>query len=134
MMDWIKRWGPAILFMSVIFLFSATPGKELPEFGGWDLLAKKGGHMLGYALLASAYYYAVTKSKSPARLHFILALCMAVLYAGSDEFHQRFVPGRNPSLVDVGIDAIGGLIGIAVFSLVRKIQSTQQAEANASSK
>jgi len=134
MMDWIKRWGPAILFMAVIFLFSATPGTELPEFGGWDLFAKKGGHMLGYALLASAYYYAVTKGKSPARLHYILALCMAVLYAGSDEFHQRFVPGRSPSLFDVGIDTVGGLIGITVFSLVRKIQSTQRAEVNASSK
>jgi VanZ family protein len=133
-MDWLRHWGPAIFFMAVIFLCSAMPGTEVPEFGGWDLLAKKGGHMLGYALLASANYYALTKGKSPARLHSILALCMAVLYAFSDEFHQRFVPGRSPSLFDVGIDTIGALIGVTLFVFVRKIQSVQQSDAKAASK
>jgi VanZ family protein len=131
MMEWIKRWGPAIFFMAVIFLFSATPGKELPVFGGWDLLAKKGGHMLGYAILASSYYYAVARNKIPSPIHFILALCMAVLYACSDEFHQSFVPGRSPSLIDVGIDTAGGFFGLIAFCIVRRKQSAQQADAKA---
>jgi hypothetical protein len=133
MMHWIKRWGPAILFMITIFLFSATPGKELPQFGGWDFFAKKGGHMLGYALLASAYYYGITKSKNPVLIHFIMAFCMAVIYAASDEFHQRFVAGRTPSLYDIGIDAVGGFIGITAFCLIRKGQTPRPADANAES-
>ena len=134
MREWIMRWGPAIIFMSVIFAFSAMPDRDLPEFGGWDYVAKKGAHMLGYALLASSYYYAISKGKSPTKQHFILALCLTALYAASDEWHQSFVPGRNPSLVDVGFDTIGGFIGITVFCVVRKYQYAQQAAANASPK
>ncbi|MDX8334918.1 VanZ family protein [Candidatus Cetobacterium colombiensis] len=35
-----------------------------------------------------------------------------ILYALSDEYHQRFVPGRGASLTDVGIDTLGGICGI----------------------
>ena len=48
------------------------------------------------------------------------ALC-ALLYACSDEFHQRFVPGRSCELRDVCIDFSGALLGIllsTVFSLL----------------
>jgi len=89
--------------------------------------------MLGYALLASAYYYGITKSKNPVLIHFIMAFCMAVIYAASDEFHQRFVAGRTPSLYDIGIDAVGGFIGITAFCLIRKGQTPRPADANAES-
>mgnify|MGYP007068801999 CR=1 FL=1 len=48
----LQRWGPALVLMLAIFLFSNTPSTEIPNLGGWDRLVKKGGHMLGYALLA----------------------------------------------------------------------------------
>jgi VanZ family protein len=48
-----------------------------------------------------------------------LALGFTVLYAMTDEFHQGFVAGRHPSLVDVGIDATGALIAVVVVSLIR---------------
>jgi VanZ family protein len=130
MMDWIRRWGPAIFFMVVIFLFSAMPGAELPDLGGWDIFAKKGGHMLGYALLASAYCYAINTYRSASRLQYILALCMATLYAVSDEWHQKYIPGRNSSFYDVCIDTAGGLIGIAIFYFVRKRFYAQPAAVN----
>jgi VanZ family protein len=41
------------------------------------------------------------------RPHLALAAC--VLYALLDEGHQIFVPGRTPSLYDVGIDFSGAL-------------------------
>ena len=119
-MTWVKRWGPAILIMLVIFLISGTPGTDLPDFGGWDLLTKKGGHVLGYALLAVAYCYAVNNDKRPKGLQVVLAALMTVLYALSDEWHQRFVPGRNSSLIDVCIDTAGGLMGVSAYWLVRK--------------
>ena len=88
--------------------------------------------MLGYALLASAYYFAINKGKIQTSLHFILAICLAAIYASSDEWHQSFVPGRHCSLVDVGIDTLGGSIGVTVFCLVRKMLSMRRAAANAS--
>jgi len=134
MMAWIKRWGPAVFFMAVIFLISGTPGSELPEFGVWDILAKKGGHLLGYAVLGSASYYGVNYGRSATIRHFILAALMTILYAVSDEWHQKYVPGRNSSFLDICIDAIGGLIGIAIICLLRKSQSNRHAAADSCSK
>ena len=56
-MSKLVRWFPAILMMALIYLASATPSDELPNYGFWDTLIKKGGHMTGYGLLASAYWY-----------------------------------------------------------------------------
>jgi VanZ family protein len=123
MTSWIYRWGPAIVIMSIIFVASSTPGSDIPGFGYWDMFFKKGGHMLGYALLASAVYHALNNSKRSIKLRFVLVLCIVALYAASDEFHQRFTPGRTPSFRDIGIDVAGGLIGIAVMRFVQKRRS-----------
>ncbi|HRQ24773.1 MAG TPA: hypothetical protein PLF42_15205, partial [Anaerolineales bacterium] len=48
----VPRWLPAVVLMLVIFGFSSRPGDDLPSFGGWDYFVKKGGHGLGYGLLA----------------------------------------------------------------------------------
>ncbi len=44
----------------------------------------------------------------------ISALGTTVLYAVSDEIHQRFVAGRSGELRDVCIDSIGAVFGVAV--------------------
>jgi VanZ family protein len=100
----LLRWLPAVLIMAVIFGFSSTPATRLPNFGLLDFVVKKGGHMLGYALLALAYWYGLRLEKS----RWWLALLFALLYAVSDEFHQSFVPGRHPSWVDVFLFDGGG--------------------------
>ncbi len=119
MRDWIRRWGPALVVMALIFIASATPGRELPKFGVWDVFLKKGGHMLGYALLAVAYCHALNNGKGAKRFQFITAVCLAILYAISDEFHQTFTPGRTASAADVCIDTAGGSIGLTIWHLVR---------------
>lgn len=114
MNGWIYRWGPAILLMTIIFIASATPGSSMPELGYWDYVVKKGGHMLGYALLAASYYHALCGEKNAPKWRFILAMFLTILFAASDEYHQKFTPGRSASPIDVGIDTAGGLIGFAV--------------------
>jgi VanZ family protein len=41
-----------------------------------------------------------------------------VFYALTDEIHQSFVPGRTPLLFDIGVDSLGGLVGIGVWRRV----------------
>jgi VanZ family protein len=113
------RWLPAIVIMAVIFGFSSTRSTKLPSFGLLDFVVKKGGHMLGYGLLALAYWYGLRFQKK----RWWLALLFAILYALSDEFHQSFVPGRHPSWVDVlGFDGGGALIALSLGNVwsVRK--------------
>jgi VanZ family protein len=106
--------------MALIFIASALPGSELPDYGIWDTLVKKGGHMLGYALLATAFHHGLGNGKNSARFRYAASFAMIVLYAISDEWHQKFTPGRNASPGDVCIDAVGGFIGLTVWPLIQR--------------
>ena len=108
--------------MAAIFFFSSIPGNDMPGFGLFDLLVKKGGHALGYALLALSVLHALQPLWAPAPpplKMLLLAWAFTLLYAASDEFHQSFVPGRMASWVDVMIDATGAFLGLAVFRFWR---------------
>jgi VanZ family protein len=120
MKEWIKRWGPAILVMGIIFFASNTPSTDIPGFGIADFFVKKGGHMLGYALLAAAYFHALDNGKRNQRILIFITIISAILYAASDEFHQAFIPGRTPAIMDICVDAIGSFLGIAAFCFVRR--------------
>ena len=43
------------------------------------------------------------------------SLAFGAFYAGTDEFHQYFVPGRSARLFDVGIDSLGVMTGILIY-------------------
>ena len=114
----ILRWTPAVVMMGLIFLASSTPASQLPYFGAIDLLVKKGGHAIGYALLGLSYFYALPSRLSiPYRA--VMALLMAILFSLSDEFHQSFVEGRTSTVRDVLIDTGGAMLALfaaAVYS------------------
>lgn len=113
----ISKWLPAFLMMIVIFLMSARTSAELPNFQWADAMVKKGGHMLGYALLAVLYWRALDLKRETRWVAWLLA----ILYALTDEFHQSFVPGRHPSMWDIVIfDNIGALLSLGLASLYRK--------------
>ena len=117
MRNQISKWFPALLVMLVIFYFSAQPSSDLPIFGWADAIFKKGGHMIGYALLALSYWRALDYKPEKRWTVWFLAMLYAVTY----EFHQSFVPGRHPSLWDVVIfDNFGALISLWFASLYRK--------------
>ena len=116
---WLWRWFPALVMMGAIFAASSFTKKEIPNFGAWDLLAKKGGHALGYALLGAAYLRGLAAGRRPNWRLAALALAAVALYAVSDEFHQRFVSGRNSSPVYVLIDTCGAAAGTAAWAFIQ---------------
>lgn len=103
--------------MLVIFLFSGQPGSEVPTFDWADRIIKKGGHMIGYGLLALSYWRAFDFKEEKRWIAWLLA----VLYAVMDETHQSFVPGRNSAIWDVIIfDNFGALIALWFIYYYRK--------------
>ena len=113
----ILRWLPAVSIMVAIFGFSSLPSPEVPSFGLWDPVVEKGAHIMGYGLLALAFWYALRFDKRRKWL----VLLLAVLYAITDEFHQSFVSGRHSSWVDVFIfDGSGASLMLLGVSWIRK--------------
>lgn len=110
---------------SLIFVLSSLTSSEIQDTS--SLLARLPFvhillhpvfvHMVLYALLA-ALAYSLVASLLPARklstLHvWLVTLAFCVAYGAGDELHQSFVPGRDMSLLDLGVDAAGALVGIA---------------------
>lgn len=111
----LRSWGPSLLVMAIIFGFSSLPSADLPVFGLYDFLVKKGSHFSGYALLGLANLRGFHRAGAGQGLRpYLLAFLLAVLYSATDEFHQSFVPGRHPLLTDIGIDSLGALTALAV--------------------
>ena len=119
----LLRWGPVLVVMLLIFLASDTPGSSIPTFGIIDYVVKKGGHMTGYALLSMACLHGLTGKNRPNRTRVAAAVAIAVLYAITDEFHQTLTPGRTASITDVGIDAIGAILGVFAWIGIRRRHS-----------
>lgn len=111
----VVAWLLALGWMAVIFTLSAQSSFPLQTETVLDILLRKVGHFLEYALLGILLLRALTRSGirgGPAQL---LALALAGSYAMSDEVHQAFTPQRTPSAIDVGIDVLGSTAGVFLW-------------------
>jgi VanZ family protein len=105
------RWLPVLLWMGLIFFLSSR--QTLPKPPGVSAnLEAIAGHLTVYAVLALLLCRALGGRGWPWRRRAALAFALAVLYGLSDEWHQSFVPGRDASPFDVGVDAIGAAIAL----------------------
>jgi len=140
----LKYWLPLILWMAVIFgastrlgspnntsyffrplmhwLFPNMPEERLEQIHH-DV--RKTAHFVEYAILGVLAWRTLHRDPAfgsfSAGRRFWLALLFCALYASSDEFHQRFVPTRQPAVQDVLLDTCGSAFGLlAVWSLRRR--------------
>ena len=85
-------------------------------------LMRKAAHLTVYGIFAMLLYYSLGGARSR-EWQWKTALGAALIAGGyslTDEFHQLFVPGRGPSIVDSGIDTVGACLGmILVFASYR---------------
>ena len=86
---------------------------------GWFAIVK-GWHAAEYALLFWFLKRALGRVEAThPRRTIAPAFLACVLFAGSDEYHQSFVPGRNGTTLDVGIDGLGAGLA-ALISIDRE--------------
>jgi len=112
--------GPAMLWLSVIFLFSSYPTVKTSELYWWDFLIKKTAHIVEYFILAVLVFRSLLFYKGrtlAVKTIFIICFLFCFLYGVSDEFHQSFIPGREARLRDVLIDSAG--IALAIWYIKR---------------
>jgi VanZ family protein len=109
----LDLWLPPIVFMGVIFAFSAQPSLD-SGLGLVDQIGRKLIHFAEYALLCFLWWRALVTVTSADRA-LVLAFLLASGYAATDEYHQTFVDGRHGSTVDWLIDSAGA--GAAALTL-----------------
>lgn len=139
MMSFLRWWLPLLVWMVVIFSASADAqstqrtSRFLEPFLRWlwpaisaegiDVVrwvVRKGAHVTEYAILAWLWWRALSRpARGTARPWSWStagwALLAVFLYAATDELHQAFVPNRTGRLMDVIIDTVGGVVGLALI-------------------
>lgn len=113
----LYRWAVVLAWMALIFFLSAQPELPHPESHWLDLLMSGGAHFGVYGVLAFLLCWALGGGPRGMALAFGLAL----LYGVSDEFHQAFVPGRVPDVLDLVSDGLGAAAGLAAWGMLRRI-------------
>ena len=125
------RWSTVILWMGLIFALSSISSIETRLEPTYDFTLKKLAHVTVYGILTIFLFRALQihiKRKGYALLTTVL---VTVLYACSDEWHQTFVPGREGTLRDVVIDAVGAAsmsIWLSRESLYRRELSAAESQ------
>jgi VanZ family protein len=102
----MRRYGPPLLLMALIFVFSAQPDLN-SGLGVWDTIGRKLIHATTYGVLFLLWWRALGRTWP--------AVAITLLYAISDEYHQTFVHGRHGSPLDVAVDMAGVLIAIGLI-------------------
>lgn len=109
-------WGTAIFLMSTSYFSAANTSRIIEPILRWLMpgisaatvtsihwFIRKSAHFTEYLV----FFWLLVRGPMQRRPHVALAVC--VLYAFLDEGHQILVPGRTPSIYDVGIDFSGAL-------------------------
>lgn len=108
---------PLVLYAALIIFVSSLSHLKSPEIGPFSL--DKLAHTAEYALLAflmvrSFSQLAAFRRWSSAAL---VSLLILVIFAAADEYHQKFVAGRNADGFDLLADIFGGSVVILIYYL-----------------
>jgi VanZ family protein len=115
-----------IPFLRRIFPAASPHALSLMHIG-----IRKMAHITEFAVLSTAVFHGVRGERFGWRWQWaLITLIIAVSYAGFDEWHQSFVPAREPRFRDVLIDSTGALLAQALVWVYAKLHrnSVQSAD------
>ncbi|MFF2093552.1 VanZ family protein [Paenibacillus sp. NPDC058174] len=118
----VLRFIPAVIWMAVIFTLSSRTGNEvgslLPFFQQFfpSMESFDWGHYVSYFVLAATIDFGIGKRAD--RLVWKIAIVLLCgLYGVTDEYHQSFVDGRTPDIMDIRNDMIGAAVWVLLISI-----------------
>lgn len=112
-----RRLVTLALLLAVIVAASSIPNLRFLPVEAADVVVRKIGHVVVYGAAAFvASDLAVTPRWAAWRrvAPWLVVVLIAVLALG-DELNQMRVVGREPSLVDVMLDVLGGVSGVVAW-------------------
>ncbi len=118
-----KKWlvyFPLIIYWFLLFVATTLPGADLPKTGVSDKIE----HFTAYFILAVLFNLALMfQNKYPKikKKAWLYTLIFILTYAGLDELHQLFVPGRDCDILDWLADSSGVLLGLGFVKMLINI-------------
>ncbi len=110
--DYLFIWFPVIAVCSAIFYVSSFKTATVSTVYWQEFSIKKFAHVIEYGLLAALTYRALRLHGISSRRAGIYAIIFVFIFGCTDEFHERFVVGRQSRFRDVLIDTFGGTVTI----------------------
>ena len=121
-LKFLKFWFPVFLYSGIIFYASSLPDLKPPlTITNID----KVFHVLEYLPFGFLLARAFIQQWPAVRIGQVVTIC-SLLYGISDEYHQSFVPGREPGVSDVIADTTGGFLGVWIFLFLQKRVTNKQ--------
>lgn len=120
-MSSVGAWVLVVSWALIIFVVLVQPGAD--EIGQRRL--RIGGSSIGHAAFFTVLGFLVANALSrpiPWR-HWWWTLVIITLFGALGEIIQAGVPGRSPSLVDLGADVLGGFAGTVTWTVLARWQS-----------
>ena len=114
----LLAWGPAATWAAVLFLLSEA---RLDPGSPWLDINDKAVHLGIYLVLGATLAWAQRHGR---RGSVLLFLSLGMVYGVLDEWHQSFVPGRDPSWGDWVADAAGVVLGYFLLRFYLRVHST----------
>ena len=110
------------------------PDISAESLARWQFMIRKTTHVIEYGILGFLAAQTIRGNKSQDAFRIALwAWLFCVAFAALDEFHQSFVPSRESSLRDVGLDVLGASLGIAlIWTLGQRRTGPDRTEASVS--
>ena len=106
-------WLPVVLLGIVLFWASSADNLRFEQDELADTLIRKTGHVIVYGI-GTLLLWSALRQTTRLRRAWAWAAAIALAFGATDEVHQVFTRGREPTIRDVFIDAIG--VGVAVLA------------------
>ena len=115
--DRFARWPLLVAWMALIFGLSSIPNEiRGPES---RIPYDKFAHFIEFGVLAFLVTWILGRARGRVDiLAGAIGVAAAVAYGVTDEWHQAYVPGRDPSWDDLATDAMGAVCGAVVAVVV----------------
>ena len=112
-------WGNSMLPAPVSAALSGwvRRGLRFLSGGNGDTPLRKLAHLLEFAVLGLTLCWVLYLPGARKRSFALPSLLGGIVVGCVDEAIQKMVPGRGPSLLDVGIDTLGTMLGVGLFLL-----------------
>lgn len=123
MIEFIQRHKKGVyillaIYWALLFAFTSLPGKNVVQFG----ISDKIYHFTAYYILGIFLNLTFLLQKKILLLKkksYLFTIAIIFLYAGLDEWHQYYIPGRSCDFYDWLSDALGVLTASATMCLIR---------------